>query len=101
MRNNFTPVALMTGALFLSGCSVMDLEPYFPRTVNGFQNGGLPGAIEGAAGAIVSRCELKSHGVVRIAVEMVVDKVAPEGVQDRLEEVRQDTCEVAQALDQK
>ena len=70
-------------ALALPGCEAV--RTLAPQTVAGFEANGVLGALDGASGAVVARCQTLDGVVLRVAVD---EAAALTGTGDALAKVR-------------
>lgn len=75
--------------------SVSACDPFrmiAPRTVAGFESGGLLGALDGASGAILARCETLDGLTIRVALDGVADLAGQSDRLGRARELREAAC---------
>ena len=60
-------IAIAAAVLTLAGCDAV--RTVAPQTVAGFEAGGVLGALDGATGAVLARCQTLDGQIVRIAVD--------------------------------
>lgn len=70
-----------------------------PRTTAGWDSGGLVGAIDGAAGAIVVICQTLDGEQVRVLVDTVAALAGREATVDNIRSVREGACLAAGLVD--
>lgn len=87
-------IAIAASVLTLAGCETM--RTVAPQTVAGFEANGVLGAIDGATGAILTRCRTLDGREIRIAFDGLADTAASDIEQIRAE--RQKACAVVNAV---
>ncbi|MEM7059698.1 MAG: hypothetical protein AAF557_19100 [Pseudomonadota bacterium] len=79
--------------LSVSGCDPFRMIA--PRTVSGFQSGGILGALDGATGAILARCKTLDGVTVRVAVDGLADLAGQSDRLGQVRDLRETACENA------
>lgn len=75
--------------------SVSACDPFrmiAPRTVAGFESGGVLGALDGASGAILAKCETLDGLTIRVALDEVADLAGQSDNLGRIRDLRQTAC---------
>ena len=75
--------------------SVSACDPFrmiAPRTVAGFESGGVLGALDGATGAILAKCETLDGVTVRVAVDGIADLTEQTDNLEDIRDLRQEAC---------
>lgn len=89
-------LALVACLSILPACDA--LRVVAPQTVAGFETGGVLGALDGASGAILSRCRTYDGLVVRVAVDHLAIATGTGSLVDRVRGARQQACRIAGAV---
>ena len=89
---------LLPAAILLSvaGCDVA--RTIAPQTTAGFEVGGIIGALDGASGAILARCQTLDGVDVRVAVDAAALGIGQEDALERVRTSRKRACDVAGAI---
>lgn len=89
---------LMTCALALvvGGCGTM--RTLAPNTVAGFEAGGVLGALDGATGAIVARCQAADGTIMRVAIDNVALATNTDDLIAQIRARRTAACETVKAV---
>ncbi|MEM6663652.1 MAG: hypothetical protein AAF666_15915 [Pseudomonadota bacterium] len=80
----------IVAAIALSGCEAA--RTIAPQTTAGFETGGIIGAIDGASGAILAKCQTVDGEIFRVAVDSVADTVGQGELVDRVRAARKKAC---------
>lgn len=72
----------------------------FPNTTQGFEQGGILGAVDGATDAILARCRMLDGAETTLVVDSAAAAVGSEATSavDRIRVVRRRACELAGAV---
>lgn len=89
-------LALVACLAVLPACD--SLRALAPQTVAGFETGGVLGALDGASGAILSRCRTFNGLVVRVAVDHLAVSTGTGALVDRVRDARHRACRIAGAV---
>lgn len=80
-----TGLATLLIVLALGGCGSESFRQAFPATAAGWEAGGVLGAVDGAAGALLARCRMFDGTEIRVAFD---DLAVVTGSEDTLERIR-------------
>ena len=103
MRTSF-PLIAAAAALALAACATTPdgdtdragtLKMLFPNTVAGFEQGGILGAVDGAAGAVTVQCARLDEPEVRAAFDALAAATDQTAVLAGIRAVRAKGCTVA------
>lgn len=86
-------VLCVVGALSLTGCAA--IKEIAPQTAAGFATGGVLGALDGASGAILARCQTLDGSMVRVAVDNLAVETGQGRLIDRVRGARERACRIA------
>lgn len=81
------------GFAALAGCSA--IQTIAPRTAAGFAANGVLGALDGASGAIIARCETIDGTAFRVAIDEVATETDQTEALDAVRESRRRICRIA------
>ncbi|MEM9061820.1 MAG: hypothetical protein AAGD13_15275 [Pseudomonadota bacterium] len=87
-----TCAALVTAGA-LAGCETV--KTVAPQTAAGFEANGIIGAIDGASGAIIAKCQTLDGDTVRVSVDIAGDVTGQGELVDRVRDARKKACEKA------
>jgi len=77
----------------LGGCETA--RSIAPNTVAGFEAGGILGALDGASGAILARCQTLDGPLVRVTIDGAALLAGSTELVERLRAVREKACAAA------
>ena len=89
-------IAIAAAVLTLAGCESM--RAVAPQTVAGFEAGGVLGALDGASGAVLARCQTLDGQVLRVAIDDLALGTGTEDAVDDIRVRRQQACAVIGAV---
>lgn len=96
MTHPIQKFALVACLSVLPSCDALRLVA--PQTVAGFETGGVLGALDGASGAILSRCRTYDGLVVRVAIDHLAIASGTGSLVDDVRAARQRACRIAGAI---
>ncbi len=103
-----TLVALAAALLVLAGCArdpdgSIDwrgsVKQALPRTTAGYEQGGVIGALDGAAGAMVVICQTLDGEEIRVLVDTAAALAGRQATVENIRSVRQSACQLAGLVD--
>ena len=85
-------ISMLAVIAALAGCDV--LRKVGPQTVAGFEANGILGALDGASGAILAKCDMLDGSTLRVAVDNLGDLTGTGTLVDRVAHARARACRV-------
>ena len=90
------PIAIAAAVLTLAGCETM--RTVAPHTTAGFEAGGVLGALDGASGAVLAKCQTLDGQILRVAIDDLALGTGTEDVVDDIRVRRQQACAIIGAV---
>ena len=86
-------LSLFSIAIALAGCDAARVIA--PQTTAGFESNGILGALDGASGAILAKCQTLDGQELRVAIDTVGETTGKGELVDRVRAARKKACATA------